>query len=466
MDTRHSRWVLALASLASLMVALDTLVVTTALTTIRVDLGASLESLEWTINAYNLSFAVLLMTGSALGDRFGRRRLFAVGLAVFAVGSAACALAPNVGALIAARAFQGAGAALVMPLGLALVSTAFPPERRAKALGLYFAVTGLAVASGPVIGGAITEGIAWQWIFWLNVPLGFALIPFVLRKMRESYGPDSALDFGGLALVTSAAFGVVWGLVRGNVAGWGSVEVLVSLAGGLALGVAFVLWELRVSNPMLPMRFFRSRAFSAGNASIFFSLASLFGAVFFTSQFLQTGLGYGPLGAGVRLLPWTLTLFFVAPVAGSLVERFGERPFMVLGLTLQGIGMGWIALIADPGMAYGAMIAPLVLAGCGVSMTFPAAQNSVVSAVPREAVGKAAGTNSMMRELGGVFGIAVLVAVFSGAGSYASPADFVDGFAPALGVTAGLSFVGALLGFALPGRRASVGAVPAMEAVS
>jgi EmrB/QacA subfamily drug resistance transporter len=453
-DVRHSRWVLALASAASLMVALDTLVVTTALSTIRLDLGASIAELEWTVNAYNLSFAVLLMTGAALGDRFGRMRLFAVGIVVFVAGSAACALAPSVGALIAARAVQGVGAALVMPLGLTLIGAAFAPERRAQALGIYFGATGLSVASGPVVGGAIAEGLAWEWIFWINVPLGLVLVPFVLRRIRESFGPDNAIDLGGLALVTGAAFGIVWGLVRGNPAGWGSLEVIGSLAAGVLLSVAFVAWELRVRHPMLPLRFFRSRAFSAGNVSIFFSIAALFGAVFFLAQFLQTGLGHGPLDAGLRLLPWTLTLFFVAPVAGALVERFGERPFMVGGLTLQGIGMAWIALIADPGMAYGEMIAPLIIAGCGVSMTFPAAQNSVVGSVPLEAVGKAAGANSMMRELGGVFGIAVLVAVFSGAGGYASPQDFTDGFAPALGVTAGLSFVGALVGLGLPGRAA------------
>jgi EmrB/QacA subfamily drug resistance transporter len=452
-DARHSRWVLALASIASLMVALDTLVVSTALSTIRRDLGASTAQLEWTVNAYNLSFAVLLLTGAALGDRFGRRRLFALGLALFVAGSAACALSPDIGALIAARAVQGFGAALVMPLGLALVSTAFSPEQRGKALGIYFGVTGLSVASGPVVGGAITQGLAWQWIFWINVPLGLLVIPFAQRKMRESHGPDAAIDVPGLVLVSSAAFGVVWGLVRGNAAGWDSLEVVGSLLAGVALAVAFVAWELRAPDPMLPMRFFRSRAFTAGNVSIFFSVASLFGAVFFLSQFLQTGLGYGPLAAGVRLLPWTVTLFFVAPVAGALVDRFGERPFMVTGLALQGIGMGWIALIADPGMAYSRMIIPLVIAGCGVSMSFPAAQNSVVGAVPPDAVGKAAGINSTMRELGGVFGIAVLVAVFSEAGSYASPQAFSDGFAPALGVTAALSLAGALVGLGLPGRR-------------
>src|SRR4051812_10880237 len=263
----HSRWVLVLTSVASLMVALDTLVVATALSTIRVELDASLAALEWTVNAYNLSFAVLLMTGAALGDRFGRRRVFAIGLSVFTVSSALCALAPGVGWLIAARAVQGAGAAMVMPLGLTLISTAFPPERRGGALGLYFAITGLAVASGPVVGGAITQGLAWEWIFWVNVPLGLALLPFVLGRMRESHGPDGALDLGGLALVSLAAFGVVWGLVRGNEAGWGSFEVLGALALGVLSAVGFVRWELRVADPMLPMRFFRSRAFTAGNVS-------------------------------------------------------------------------------------------------------------------------------------------------------------------------------------------------------
>src|SRR3954453_12899471 len=248
-----TRWVVILTAIGSLMAAIDTLVVSTALSTIRLDLGASLAQLEWTVNAYNLSFAVLLMTGAELGDRFGRRRMFALGLGIFVAGSAACALAPGVGALIAARAVQGAGAALVMPLGLALVSTAFAPERRGQALGIYFGVTGLAVASGPVVGGAVTEGLAWQWIFWINVPLGLALIPFVLRKIRESHGPRTRIDLAGLALVTTAAFGIVWGLVRGNTAGWGSPEVVGSFAAGLMLGAAFVAWELRVTDPMLPM---------------------------------------------------------------------------------------------------------------------------------------------------------------------------------------------------------------------
>jgi EmrB/QacA subfamily drug resistance transporter len=446
-------WALVLTGVGSLMAALDTLVVASALTTIRLDLGASIEELEWTVNAYNLSFAVLLMTGAALGDRYGRRNLYAAGLGLFALASAACALAPSAGALIAARAVQGAGAALLMPLGLALLSAAFPPERRGAAIGIFSAITGLAVASGPFVGGAVVEGLAWEWVFWLNVPIGLAAIPFVLTRMKESRGGDTGLDIPGLALVTGGALGVVWGLVRGNSAGWDSAEVVASLAAGVLLAAAFVAWELRAREPMLPMRFFRSRAFAAGNAAIFCTFASLFAGVFFFAQLMQTGLGYGPLDAGLRLIPWTATFMTVAPIAGAMSDKYGERPFMVGGLLLQALGMGWIAVIAGPGLAYGDLVVPLVVGGCGVSMAIPAAQNSVLGSVADDAIGKAAGTNSMMRELGGVFGIAVVVAVFAGAGSFASADAFTDGFAPAIGVAAALSLAGALAGLALPGRR-------------
>jgi EmrB/QacA subfamily drug resistance transporter len=446
-------WVLVLTGVGSLMAALDTLVVSTALSTIRLDLGASIEQLEWTVNAYNLSFAVLLMTGAALGDRFGRRNLYAAGLALFAIASAACALAPGVGWLIGARAVQGAGAALLTPLALALLSAAFPPERRGTAIGIFSAITGLAVASGPLVGGAVVQGLAWEWIFWLNVPIGLISAPLVLTRMKESFGSDTSLDVRGLALLTGGALGIVWGLVRGNSAGWGSLEVVGSLAAGALLVAGFVAWELRAREPMLPMHFFRSRAFSAGNAAIFFTFASLFSAVFFFAQLLQTVLGYGPLGAGLRLLPWTATFVTVAPVAGALADRYGERLLMVAGLSLQALGMAWLALIADPSLSYSQLLAPFVVAGVGISMAIPAAQNSVVGSVAMDAIGKAAGTNSMMRELGGVFGIAVVVAVFAGTGSYASANAFTDGFGPAIGVAAVLGLAGAAAGLALPGRR-------------
>ncbi len=453
-------WVLAVASIASLMVALDALVVTTALPTIRVHLGASIEQLEWTVNAYTLSFAVLLTGGAALGDRLGRRRMFAAGLAIFSGASAACALAPNVGLLIAARAVQGAGAALVMPLGLTLLSAAYPPERRARALGIFSGITGLAVLAGPVIGGAITQGIAWQWIFWINVPIGLATIPLVFRRVDESHGPRTAPDIAGLALVTGAALGIVWGLVRGNSAGWGSAEVIAALGVGALLAVAFVLWERRAAEPMLPMGLFASRPFSSGNAAIFFLSSALYGAVFFMAQFLQTVQHYGPLGAGVRLLPWTATLFVVAPLTGSRISRVGERPFTVAGMLLQAAGMGWIALIAGPDVAYWRLVAPLAIAGCGVSMAMPAIQNAVMGSVGPASLGKASGAFNMMRQLGGVFGIATLVAVFTGAGSYGSAQAFSDGFTSAIGVAAVLSLLGAIASVGLP-TRAQVATVSA-----
>jgi EmrB/QacA subfamily drug resistance transporter len=454
MNKRTTAWVLALTGVGSLMAALDTLVVSTALSTIRLHLHASVEQLEWTVNAYNLSFAVLLITAAAIGDRFGRRNFYAAGLALFVAASAACALAPSVGLLIAARTVQGAGAAFIATLGLALLSAAFPAERRGAAIGIFSAITGLAVASGPLVGGAIVQGINWEWIFWVNVPIGLVAIPLVLTRMRESHGPLSALDFHGLTLVTLAAFGLVWGLVRGNQIGWGSAEVLASLTVGVSLIAGFVAWELRAREPMLPMRFFRSRAFSAGNAAIFFTFASLFGTVFFYAQLLQTGLGYGPLGAGLRLLPYTATFMTVAPIAGALADRIGERPLLVGGLTLQTVGMAWLAMTAKPDLPYSHMLAPFIIAGVGVSLALPSAQNSVLGSVANEALGKAAGVNSMVRELGGVFGIAAAVAVFAATGGYASAQAFTDGFGPAIGVSAGLAFAGALAALAVPSRRA------------
>ena len=456
-----TRWVVVLTAIGSLMAALDTLVVATALSTIRLDFGASVEQLEWTVNSYNLTFAVLLITAAAVGDRYGRRKLYAAGLALFTVSSAACALAPDVGWLIAARAVQGAGAALVITLGLALLSAAFPAEKRGAAIGIFSAITGLSVASGPLVGGAVVEGISWEWIFWVNVPIGLVAIPLVLAKIKESHGPESSLDLGGLALVSGGAFGVVWGLVRGNQAGWGSFEVVATLSAGVLLFAAFVAWELRVREPMLPMSFFRSRAFSAGNGAIFLTFASLFTGVFFFAQFLQTGLDHGPLGAGLRLLPWTATFMTVAPIAGALADRIGERPLMSTGLALEAVGLAWIAIIAEPGMAYSSMLAPFIVAGVGVSMAIPAAQNSVIGSVDPSAIGKAAGVNSMMRELGGVFGIAVTVAVFAAAGGYASAETFVDGFAPAIGVAAGMAALGAVVALGLPGRR-----TPPVDAVA
>jgi EmrB/QacA subfamily drug resistance transporter len=441
-----------LASLGLFMVALDTLVVTTALPVLRVDLGASLPDLEWTVNTYNLAFACLLLTGAALGDRFGRRRMFAIGLGVFTTASAAAALSPSVGTLIAARAFQGAGAALVMPLTLTLISAAFPAEKRGAAIGLWGGIAGLAVAAGPVVGGAVVDGISWHWIFWLNVPIGLVLIPLSLARLNESFGPRPQLDLVGLPLAGAGMLGLTWGLVRSSAVGWASAEVILSLAAGAALVAAFLAWERRTRNPMLPLELFRNRGFSAANGVSFFMYAGLFGTVFLMAQFFQNALGYSPLQAGIRLLPWTATPMVIAPLAGGLADRFGNRPFMVLGMIMQAVGLGWVALIASPDIGYLELGIALTIAGVGTSLCFPTVANSVMSSVPPEEAGTASGTNSSLRELGGVFGVAVLAAIFTRQGVYTSPQIFVDGFQPALLAGAALTTVGVAAALLSPGR--------------
>ena len=328
-------------------------------------------------------------------------------------------------------------------------------------MGIFGSVTALAVVVGPVLGGAITQGIAWQWIFWLNVPIGLLTIPLALRRLEESYGPRAALDLPGVALGTAAALGLVWGLVRGSSAGWGSPEVAGTLAAGAVLALAFVGWELRARAPMLPMRLFAIRGFSAGNAVVFLANASVTAAVFFMAQFLQVGLGQDPLGTGLRLLPWGVAPFLIAPRAGKLADRIGERPLVVSGLVLQAAGFGWIAVIAAPGLAYPAMLAPMMISGAGIGLALPAVTKAVVGSVPPADIGKASGSFSMMRQLGGAFGIAIAAAVFAAVGGYTSAAAFSAGFAPAIAAATGLALAGALAGLVLPGRPRQAQDAPA-----
>jgi len=449
------RWVLVLAAASSFMVSLDALVVTTALPTIRHELGASLSSLEWTVNAYTLSFAVLLMSAAALGDRYGRRRLFSFGVALFGAASVGCALAPSAAALVAARAVQGAGAAFVMPLALALLGGAFAPRERPRALGIFAAAAGSAVALGPPVGGAIVQGMSWPWIFWVNLPLAGVLIAIARARVDEQHGPRAALDGRGLVLVSAAAFALVWGLVRGNPVGWGSAEVVLALVAGVALSLAFVLVELRVREPMLPMTLFRSRPFAAGNAAMFFLWGSGLGGLFFMAQFLQSGLGYDPLGAGLRLMPWGAATIVVPALAGRLIGRYGERPLIVGGMTLHAVAFAWIALVTRADLPYWELVPPLILSGAGFAMASPATQSAVLTSVALDHVGKASGALSMIRQLGGAFGVAVQVAVFAAAGGYASTHALIAGVRPALAACAALALAGATAGTALRPRRAA-----------
>src|SRR5215218_6074623 len=410
---RKTLWTFVITSIALLMVTLDNLVVTTALPVIRHDLDATIEGLEWTVNAYTLTFAVLLLTGAALGDRFGRRRLFVIGLGIFTAASAFAAVAPSIEALNIARALQGVGGAIVTPLTLTLLSAAVPANRRGLALGAWGGVGGLAVALGPVVGGAIVEGISWQWIFWLNVPIGLLLIPLALRRLSETHGPDSRLDLPGLGLASVGLLGVVCGLVRGGTAGWTSVAVLGTIAAGTVFLAAFVGWELRAAAPMLPMRFFRNRTFAATNVASLVMFFGMFGSIFLLAQFLQVVQGYSPLEAGIRTLPWTAMPIFVAPIAGALSDRIGGRPLMATGLALQGGALAWLAAITHEDVPYGELVVPFFMAGVGMALFFAPVANVVLSAVSRSEEGKASGANNAIRELGGVFGVAVLASIFS-----------------------------------------------------
>lgn len=452
-------WTFAITSIALFMVSLDNLVVSTAIPVIRRDLNASLESLEWTVNAYTLTFAVLLLTGAALGDRFGRRKVFAAGVALFTLGSVAAALAPTVELLDLARALQGLGGAVVMPLTLTILSAAVAPERRGLALGAWGGIGGLAIALGPLVGGAVVQGISWQWIFWLNVPIGVLLVPLALTRLQETYGPAGSLDLPGVGLASAGLFGVVWGLVRGNGQGWLSPEIVLALALGALLLMAFALWELRAPAPMLPLRFFRSRTFALANVASLLMFFGMFGSIFLLVQFFQTVQGYSPLGSGLRILPWTLAPMFIAPIAGALSDRVSPRTILGTGLALQAVALGWIAAVSAPATPYGSLVVPFALAGIGMALFFAPMANVVLSAVRAEEEGQASGANNAIRELGGVFGVAVLAAVFARAGGYESGATFVSGMTAAVYAGSAVVGVGALAAFLIPrARRAEAGA--------
>ncbi|GAA1973233.1 MFS transporter [Amycolatopsis minnesotensis] len=444
--------VLAATGIPMFMVTLDNLVVTTALPVIKTRLGASLAELQWFVNAYTLSFAALLLTAAALGDRLGRRRVFLGGIAVFTVASAACAVASEPWMLTAARAVQGIGGAAVMPLSLTLLSAAVPERKRDAAIGIWSGLSGLGVAIGPLVGGAVASGLDWTWIFWLNVPVGLVAFPLAAVVLRESRGGAGRLDPLGLALSTAGVFALLWGLVHGSEHGWYEPATLLALLGGAALLGGFLVWEHRSAAPMLPLRLFRSRAFSAVNSTAFLFSVGVFGSVFLLSQFFQIVQGLSPLDAGLRTLPWTMAPMVVAPLAGLFAERIGPRVLIVTGQALLAAGLGWLALLVSTDVRYAAMVPPLALAGIGMGLTYAPMSTVALASVPRDSHGIASGSHSTVRELGVAFGVAVLASVFTAFGGYGDRTAFVAGLVPAMKAGAAVVAVGGLLAVLLPRR--------------
>jgi EmrB/QacA subfamily drug resistance transporter len=362
--------------------------------------------------------------------------------------------------LILARAIQGVGGAIVTPLTLTILSAAVPPERRAVALGAWGGIAGLAIAIGPLVGGAIAEGLDWHWIFWLNVPIGLVLMPLAALRLNESRGPDGRIDIPGLGLVSGGLLALVWGVINGNDLGWDSPQVVAAIGAGVLLLLGFVAWEARNRHAMLPLSFFRSRAFSASNAVSLLMYFGMFGSVFLLAQFFQVVQGYSPFQAGLRTLPWTGMPVIVAPIAGILADRIGGRPILAAGMALQAVALGWLAAVVTPTIAYEAMVVPFILAGIGMGLFFAPIANVVLSAVRPDQEGKASGATNTIREVGGVFGVAVLAAIFSANGDYSTPAAYVAGLQPAIAVGAVVVGIGALAALAIP-ARAGARVIPA-----
>ncbi|MEV6219277.1 MFS transporter [Nocardia sp. NPDC051833] len=446
--------VIAAVAVPMFMVTLDNLVVTNALPVIKTELGASLSDLQWFVNAYTLSFASLLLTASALGDRIGRRRVFLAGIALFVVASAACAISTEPWMLIAARAVQGAGGAAVMPLSLTLLAAAVPERMRSAAIGIWGGIAGLGIAVGPVVGGAVVDGLNWQWIFWLNVPVGLLAMPFAARMLGESFGAARKLDLVGLVLSAGGVLALVWGVIHGADDGWTAPAVLTALIGGGLLLAAFVVWENRTTDPMLPLHMFASRGLSLSFLVSFAFSAGVFGAIFLLAQYFQVVQGYSPLESGIRTMPWTMVPMVVAPLAGLVIDRVGPRLLIAAGQVCLALSLAWMALIITVDLPYINFVAPFVLGGIGMGLTFAPSSTIVMDSAAPDDQGMASGINSTVREVGVAMGIAILASVFASYGAYTDPQSYVDGLVPAVWVGAGLVAVAAVIAVFLPRHAA------------
>lgn len=446
-------WVaIVAASLPMFMATLDNLVMTSALPVIQADLGSTVGQLSWFMNAYTLAFATFMLPAATLGDRLGRRRMMLAGITVFTLASIASALSTTSEALIAARAVQGLGAAAIMPLSLTLLAAAVPPAMRAAAIGIWGGVSGLGVALGPVIGGAVVEGVNWQAIFWLNVPVALVAVPLLLLAVPESRGAWQRLDPVGTLLLGGAVFLGIWGIVHGNDDGWSGPMVLGPLVLSVVLVPAYFLWARRRSYAVLPLRLFRSRSFSVANVIALFFTLGMFGTVFLLSQYLQIVQGYSPLEAGLRTLPWTAAPMVVAPIAGLLAPRTGLRPLLVVGLVLQTASLVWFAVLTETGALYPSFVVPLLMAGVGMGLTFAPMATAVLDGLPEDDFAMASSANSTIREFGVALGIALLVAVFLANDGTLAPSGYDGAIGPAILTGAAAVAVAAIAALFAPGR--------------
>lgn len=446
-------WAIVASSIPMFIVALNNLVVTNALPQISKDFSASITDLQWVINAYVLAFAGLLLTSAALGDRYGRKLVFLVGVGVFTVGSVGCALATSTGALIGARVVQGIGAAAILPLSLTVLAAAVSPKMRSAAIGIWSGINGLGVALGPLVGGAVTEGLDWKWIFWINLPVAVIAVPLLLWAIRESKGAAGGLDLFGMVLVSGAVTAAVWAIVRASDDGWTSAPIVSAFGAAALMLVVFVFWERRVTSPLLPLSFYKIPSFVLSNVVSLAMYFGVFGSIFFLAQYLQGPLGYSPLSAGLRTLPWTAMPMVVAPLTGLIVDRVGGGRLMALGLALQAVGLAWIANISAVDTPYGDLVPPMVIAGIGMGLVFAPTTAVVLGSVREHEHGKASGANNTVREVGGALGVAVLATVFThyfNEVQIRSPQDaakaFVNGMQPAIWVGVAVVVAGAIAG--------------------
>ena len=448
---RRPAWLVILAlSFPMFMASLDNLVVTNALPVIGADLHASIEQLTWTVNAYTLTFASCILMSSALADRFGRRRIFLSGIFIFTAASAWCGVSSDINTLIIARAIQGFGASAIVPLSLALISTSVPERMRAAAIGIWGGVSGLGIAVGPLIGGAVVEGMNWHSIFWLNVPISVICMALIWYTIDESYGRPQPLDFLGLILAGVGLFGLTYSIVRGNDAGWTSAEVLTGLIGGVALIVIFIWWESHAASPLLPLRLFSNRSFSMANIVGFLFFFGIFGAIFILIQFLQVVQGANPLEAGLMTMPWTLAPLVVSPLTGLLTSRIGTRPVIVVGMALMSIGLLWSGIILDPSVEYIHFVPPFMAAGVGMSLVFAPIAAATLQGMAPEDRATASGTNMTVRQVGVALGVATLTAIFTALNGVLSPTGFTDAASPAILTDAAVMMLGTFAAFFLP----------------